>query len=151
MELTKKGLGVTIGDGRHTEFWNHIWLDSCALRDRTREPLPMEQQKHKVRDYWHPEMGWDWATLSQFLPINILQRLVSAELTDEVVGDLPVWKASKTGNFSIKSAIQLVQEMEEDDTETWTKLWKIRTPHRVRFFIWLLLHGRLMTNVERVM
>jgi len=150
MELTKKGLGITIGDGRTTEFWNHIWLDDYALRDRTQDPVPEDQQRYRVRDYWHPELGWDWVTLSQFLPNTILHRLASVELLEDIVGDLPVWKVSQSGASEIKSAIQLIQGRDSGNIEFWSRMWKIRTPHRVRYFIWLLLHGRILTNAEKV-
>jgi len=94
-------------------------------------------------------MGWDWVTLSQFLPNSILQRLASVELIADAVGDNHVWKVSKTGRFTIQSAIQLLQESESAGTETWSKMWKIHTPRRVRFFMWLLFHRRLLTNAER--
>lgn len=31
----------------------------------------------------------------------------------------------------------------------WSNVWKVRTPHRVRFFVWLALQDRLMTNANR--
>jgi len=51
MEITTRGLGVTVGDGRHTEFWNHSWLDESKLRDQTRDPVLVDQQRYKVRDH----------------------------------------------------------------------------------------------------
>ena len=150
MALTKKGMGFTIGDGRLAEFWNHAWLDKQILREQTRCHIPEAQQGYKVCEYWQPNIGWDWATLSQFLPTNILQRIASMELLTEVVGDQPVWKASRTGNFTIQSAIQLIQDPTSTTGTPWARLWKIRTPHRVRMFIWLLFHRCLLTNAEKV-
>jgi len=59
MALTNKGMGITIGDGRLTEFWNHAWLDKQKLSEYVRCPIPKEQQAYKVCDYWKPEIGWD--------------------------------------------------------------------------------------------
>jgi len=108
MSLTNKGMGLTIGNGRLTEFWNHVWLDKMKLSEHGRCPIPVEHQTRKVCDYWQPEHGWDWATLSSFLPAHILQRLASIELMNEEVGDQPVWKAGKSGAFTLRSVIQII-------------------------------------------
>lgn len=31
----------------------------------------------------------------------------------------------------------------------WGKIWKINCPQRIRSFLWLCVHGKLLTNVER--
>ncbi|KAK8697852.1 hypothetical protein V6N13_113987 [Hibiscus sabdariffa] len=32
----------------------------------------------------------------------------------------------------------------------WTRVWKIPVPQRVRVFVWLVFHGRLLANAEQV-
>ncbi|KAK8999802.1 hypothetical protein V6N11_065298 [Hibiscus sabdariffa] len=32
----------------------------------------------------------------------------------------------------------------------WKRVWKLKVPQRVRVFAWLMLHERLLINVERV-
>jgi len=108
MEQTKQGLGVAIGDGRQTEFWNHKWLDGKILRDHVLCPISDAHSFNKVCDYWIQGSGWDWGQLSHTLPLEILQRIASFELVDEEVGDTHVWIASKTGRFTIKSAIHIL-------------------------------------------
>ena len=147
--FTDKGMGFTVGDGRHTNFWNHVWLDKVILREHGRCPIPEEHLNWRVCDYWSITHGWDWATLSTFLPVDILHRLASIDLTEEEVGDRIVWKASKTGAFTLQSAIQLLQGVESDTAVKWSAIWKLRIPNRIRFFVWLLYHGRLLTNAER--
>jgi len=41
--LTNRGMGISIGDGRSTEFWNHVWLDKKKLSEQVRCPIPEEQ------------------------------------------------------------------------------------------------------------
>jgi len=40
IEPTSKGMGVAIGDGRQTEFWNHRWLDGEKLSEHALHPIP---------------------------------------------------------------------------------------------------------------
>jgi len=72
MDLTNKGMGATIGDGRQTEFWNHKWLDGKTLLNHALSPIPEDQRMNRIRDYWDPRNGWDWVCLSHLLPAEIL-------------------------------------------------------------------------------
>ncbi|CAL1399379.1 unnamed protein product [Linum trigynum] len=40
--------------------------------------------------------------------------------------------------------------MEEEEYEFLRELWRWKGPSRVKHFLWLVLHHRLMTNKERV-
>ncbi|MBA0726337.1 hypothetical protein Golax_002170, partial [Gossypium laxum] len=55
-----------------------------------------------------------------------------------------------SGSFSIKSAYKKLQEGDWNSNEVvWQIPWKFQGPQRVRFFIWLALKERVLTNVER--
>jgi len=149
LEPTKQGLGVAIGDGRQTEFWNHKWLDGKLLREHALCPIPEAQSHFRVCDYWEPRRGWDWSKLSHTLPPEILQRITSFELPSEEIGDRHLWLASKNGRFSIKFAISILQPIESTGEDRWSWIWRIPLPYRIQMFIWLLQHQKLMTNAER--
>ena len=34
---------------------------------------------------------------------------------------------------------------------TWNVIWKLKIPQKIRHFIWLVYHGRILTNKEREM
>jgi hypothetical protein len=36
-----------------------------------------------------------------------------------------------------------------EDSERWNKAWKLRVLERVRSFVWLMLHERLLTNLRK--
>jgi len=56
-ELLDQGLGVAIGDGRHTEFWNQKWLDGKVLAQQALQRIPPEQRLNRACDYWKQGMG----------------------------------------------------------------------------------------------
>ena len=72
--------------------------------------------------------------------------------------DKPLWLGSKSGCFSIKSAIQLVQSEAASCLDhnpptieaKWDWVWKLRLPYRIQVFVWLVLHRKLLTNSERL-
>ena len=102
-----------------------------------------------MRDYWEPLTGWDWTSLSRYLPHHILDRISSFDLGNDVIEDTPLWTASTSGSFTIPLAVALLRESDPSDGIQWDWIWKIRVPYRVQVFLWLLFHRRLLTNAER--
>jgi len=105
LDLTNQGMGVTLGDGRLTKFWTHKWLDGKTLANYALHPILANLLSSRVRDFWQPDTGWQWARLSHILPSDILQRIASFVLTTDELSDLPTWAENNTGVFSVRSAI----------------------------------------------
>lgn len=83
---------------------------------------------------------------------NILQCIASHQLVeDPSVGDLLYWGGSKTGRFSIKYALKLIRNEQDDQHDTkWELAWKVPTQQRVKVFLWLVLHDRILSDSNRV-
>ncbi|KAL4319432.1 hypothetical protein GQ457_18G015740 [Hibiscus cannabinus] len=65
--------------------------------------------------------------------------------------DQPFWRWESNGQFSARSAYgYLISDATNGIDMIWKKIWKLKVPHRVRLFAWLVWHERLLTNVERV-
>ncbi|KAL4312080.1 hypothetical protein GQ457_01G027270 [Hibiscus cannabinus] len=67
------------------------------------------------------------------------------------VADKPLWRLATSHSFSISSAYEsLVNSVWDDKSSCWKCcFWAQPVPQRLRFFLWLSLNERLMTNVER--
>lgn len=53
--------------------------------------------------------------------------------------------------FSVKEAYSLSRdEVSGAQWEGWIRIWKLRIQQRVKLFAWILAHGKLLTNEERV-
>ena len=66
------------------------------------------------------------------------------------VHDKEIWKYSRYGNFTIKSAYRALSNLDNrrlDDI--WNVIWKAAVEQRVRVFLWLVSQGKLMVNEER--
>ena len=100
-----------------------------------------------------PENGdWKWEELSTFLSGETLKMIsshsVNPDCEDE---DSMYWGGSTIGKFSVKLAISLIRN--EADVQHDRKrdlVWKAPVCERIRMFIWLALHDRLLSNVQRV-
>lgn len=96
-------------------------------------------------------MGWKWEKFAEYLPARVLQQIDSYELTDdEEAIDKVFWCGSNSGKFTIKSALKIIRgELDMGATEHWKFMWKIPIPQKVRFFVWLVMHNRLLSNANR--
>ena len=61
MELSEQGVGLAVGDGRHTKFWIHRWVDGKKLFEQAIGTVPEDHLQKRVCDYWIPDIGWNWS------------------------------------------------------------------------------------------
>lgn len=97
------------------------------------------------------DRGWRWSIFSSFLPSTTLLKLASV-----VVGyrgieeDTPVWKASESGLFSVRSAYELAAGLTSDQFQSgWKPIWRLQVQERIKIVIWMLAHNKLLTNEAR--
>ncbi|CAN1851753.1 Putative ribonuclease H protein At1g65750 [Linum perenne] len=61
-----------------------------------------------------------------------------------------IWGPDPKGLFSIKSAYEILTATDRSIADQrWKSVWNWQGPNRVRFFLWLAVHNRLLTNSER--
>ncbi|CAN1279411.1 Putative ribonuclease H protein At1g65750 [Linum perenne] len=64
--------------------------------------------------------------------------------------DRITWGLERDGRFRVRSAYLLAAEEEGDTLDPiWRLIWKWKGPQRIRQFLWLVAHNRLLTNSER--
>ena len=115
-------------------------------------PISTDLENAFVEEPWEEDKGWKWELFAHLLPNNILRIISSFELMHgEEWEDHLVWDGASSREFSIKSALTLIREdIPEVRDQIWQFIWKLKAPQRIRFFLWLVAHGRLMTNTNRV-
>ncbi|KAK8986392.1 hypothetical protein V6N11_009952 [Hibiscus sabdariffa] len=95
---------------------------------------------------------WDWIRLQGWLPASILEKLAACPIPKSSLGDdIPGWRWKDNRCFTVGSAYEyLMTEEARHSSSHWKRIWKLRVPHRVRVFMWLVAHRKLLTNDERV-
>jgi hypothetical protein len=91
---------------------------------------------------------WRLDILSTWLPSNIINKLhaIMPPRMDNH-DDQRAWSGTPTGTFSIASAYMMLCRFNDDERHAdWQLIWKIKIPERVRCFVWLIRHDRLITN-----
>ncbi|XP_056697578.1 uncharacterized protein [Spinacia oleracea] len=153
VDILKRGMSRAVGNGQDTLFWRHSWATNVPLIDCVSLPPPTDMLDMAVKDMWDNNVGWKTDIFADYLPANILQIIESFELQEDPEAiDTVYWNGSASGGFTIKSALQLIRNDEEEDTPNpWKHIWKLKLPQRLRFFLWLVFRDRLMSNKNRVL
>ncbi|CAN1157548.1 Putative ribonuclease H protein At1g65750 [Linum perenne] len=61
-----------------------------------------------------------------------------------------IWGPDSRGRFSIASAYEITTATNYDSAANlWKCVWKWQGPNRIKHFLWLVAHNRLLTNSER--
>ena len=114
--------------------------------------VPLQAQNISVVEYWDTQVGWKWNAFEEYLPGEVIQQIASYELfSGNELSDRLYWRGDKSGNFRVKSAVKLVRNEQCSSSEdSWKWVWKVKAPQWCIVFLWLALHDRLLTNVNRV-
>lgn len=63
-----------------------------------------------------------------------------------------IWGAAANGKFSTKSCYNLLRpgDISPTDTQQWDAIWHLKGPYRLRHFICLVRHDRLLTKYAKM-
>ncbi|KAK0586448.1 hypothetical protein LWI29_007016 [Acer saccharum] len=149
-KLISNGIQWRVGNGLKIFFWSDVWLPSLGkLQNFALGTLSEDQIKEKVSDYLINN-EWNLQKLASVLPGSVVNRIFCIHIASNSSSeDSVIWSLSKNGNFSVSSAYGSHFKMEDDDLWKWSFIWNLKLPPRVTFFLWILLHGKLLTNRHR--
>ncbi|CAN0857784.1 Putative ribonuclease H protein At1g65750 [Linum grandiflorum] len=134
--VTKAGLILNNGtqwairDGRSTKFWTDKWLDSGIV----------------LADHAQNLQGVSFdSTVADFVLVFGMTPPVT-----QLGADSMIWGLEPSGKFTIRSAYLLLKDLHEETTDLhWKGVWRWQGPNKIRHFLWLASHNRLLTNEER--
>ncbi|CAN1342709.1 Putative ribonuclease H protein At1g65750, partial [Linum perenne] len=94
---------------------------------------------------------WDLPYLRTLLPENLVLQIAGLSPPAAHRGDdATAWGLEKDGRFRIRSAYDLLGEHEGRRRDVdWELVWRWKGPNRIKHFLWLVAHDRLLTNEER--
>ncbi|CAN1732211.1 Putative ribonuclease H protein At1g65750 [Linum perenne] len=146
------GARAGVRDGKLTSFWFSRWLDSgITLTDWANESDIDFNPSDCVADFIEGDEGWNIDKLNRLLPSELVEQVVGRSPAREELGpDNWIWGDSHDGRFSNSSAYNLITEQSAQQTNgNIMKVWKWVGPNRVKCFLWLAFHERLITNAKR--
>lgn len=96
--------------------------------------------------------SWNLELFHLRISKEVISRIIDVPPPHPSFGpDKIIWHGTTTGSFSLKSAYgKLLEGALNSKEPIWQFLWKFQGPQQIRFFIWLTLKQRLLTNAKRV-
>lgn len=60
------------------------------------------------------------------------------------------WMGERTGKVSVSSVYSLLHGYSTDlQGKSWSTLWKLKVPNKMKTFLWFAMHERVIGNAER--
>lgn len=96
-------------------------------------------------------MGWNWAHLNDLLLDKTRNRLDAVILCEEnELKDSVGWGDELTGSFFVSLAYDMVIGLlDRVEAAKWNNIWKLKVPNRICSFLWLVRHGKILTNSNK--
>ncbi|XP_019167626.1 PREDICTED: uncharacterized protein LOC109163328 [Ipomoea nil] len=123
--ILQEGIRKQVRNGKGTLFWQDKWIEDRPLKDMA------------VAELADLELG---RTVATFIIFD------EPEANDSIG-----WSKDISGIFTISSAYDIATGASSlTEAAKWNSIWKLKVPNRIRSFLWLVAHGRIMTNSNRV-
>ncbi|KAK2640627.1 hypothetical protein Ddye_028422 [Dipteronia dyeriana] len=92
---------------------------------------------------------WNIQKMAVVLPWPIIHRIVIIHVGGLHSGSSRIiWGWNLSGDFSIKSAYNGFMDASYYHSWPWKFIWALKIPPRIQHFLWILLHGRILTNLQ---
>jgi len=138
----------TIKNGSQVKFWEDIWLENRPLRQQYPQLYNIVRKKQdmvgQVLSTPQPNLSWRRDLIGNNLAAwnNLATRLAALNLSQE--DDEFKWDLDPSGVFSVKTRYRaLINRNVPYDNK---KLWKLKTPLKIKIFLWYLRRGVILTK-----
>jgi hypothetical protein len=134
-----------VGNGRNTSFWNNIWCDSEPLSSKYPNLFEIAYDKDITVD---KALSSDFRDFRRRLwgALDTEYNNLITQCNDTVISDgddRSLWLLGNKG-FSVKS---LYKESKcAQVTVPSNFLWKTRLSHKIKAFLWLVVHKKILTK-----
>lgn len=150
-KLLQDELRWTAITGKNISLWGDKWMGDERLVDCSLRQVEGEEMEGIVRDYWMDDRGWKWNDFQYVLPASTLLK-ISDTVVDLTGGgqDRVGWLTPGNRKFTIQSDYRTLRNENGDDAWSgWKRKCKLRVQERVKVFMWLFAHNRVLSNRAR--
>ncbi|KAK6147935.1 hypothetical protein DH2020_018847 [Rehmannia glutinosa] len=138
--------------GQSINVWRDPWLrDQSNFWTTTQQVDGLEDLR--VNDLFVPgSFEWDVGMIEEYFSERDVNQILSIPLCNSGEMDRQIWHFSKTGSYTVNSGYTRLVHRVIDDAlgheASWDKIWKLRIPPKVKFFLWRTCKGCLPTRTN---
>lgn len=163
-EALSHGIIRRIGTGEDTRIWEHNWIPRLGMMRPITSLIPNPPQY--VSDLiesssasWREDL-----VRSVFLPVDA-EKILKIPVSTKRVADFWAWGEDSRGLFSVSSVYRMLVRIKINrenclghagrqsdlitEQKSWTALWGIKVPSKIKNFLWRLCHESLPTGEPR--
>jgi hypothetical protein len=155
-ELLIEGLVWRIGDGKSIKIWQDRWLPT-PISYSVQSPPRLVPDDSTVAMLIDSEMcGWKEDLITEIFSPEEARVVASIPLCPTLPPDRLVWRVTKSGVFSVRSAYHMGMEIKkrkngctskaEDRHNVWSTLWSLGVPNTMKIFLWRACNDLLPTK-----
>jgi hypothetical protein len=154
--LLKEGLVWRVGNGESIKIWHDKWIPTPTsyMIQSPVNVLPTDACVSALID--EATHGWNVPLLKTIFWPTEVTAICSLVPCPMGLADHRVWKGTKNGIFSVRSAYHMEKERlmrrggESSETiqqtQVWQKIWNLHVPATVKSFVWRVCHNSLPTR-----
>jgi hypothetical protein len=160
-EVLSRGLIRRIGNGETTRIWNQNWIPReemmRPLACLAAEPPTMVSELIDVSS-----ASWDVEKIQKFFVRVDANLILGLPICTRNIEDFWSWNFEKKGIFTVRSAYRMLVETKQRreawldgrasssdttaESKSWTTMWKVKVPSKIRVFLWRLAKQSLPTS-----
>ncbi|XP_031101846.1 uncharacterized protein LOC116005747 [Ipomoea triloba] len=144
--VLRDGVARRIGDGKDTLVWDCPWLAN-SVDPYIRTACMNELRETHVSNLLDTDGTWDLELLHDIFYEQDIPRIISTPIS-LTHRDMWYWKGDLRGIYSVRHGYRLLTnglfaDYETMDFKEWNKLWRLKTPPKVRNLLWRGLRNML--------
>jgi len=149
--VVRGGLRWRVGDGSRIRVWYDPWIKDGG-RSHVTTAIHMGKEGLVVRDLIDLNGKlWREDEVKAMFNERDAKNILVMPLIDEVSADKKFWQFTTHENYNLKSAYHYIKEHLVDNGEwrkegSWTKLWRLKIPQKVKVFLWRATRDCLPTR-----
>jgi hypothetical protein len=155
-DLLKEGLIWGVGNGQKARIWKEKWIPTPSTHRVTSPPTFLDCNSTVCALIDEHTKRWDTQLLEELFINEEAKVIQSIPLSCTHQEDIQIWRGTKNGLSTMKSAYYIHSEMEkimvagcssgENMREFWKALWALSVPNVERNFLWRSCHDILPTR-----
>jgi len=144
-----------VGNGHSINLWDDKWIPDSP--HKVLEPVRVLPREATVADIINREANWwDIPLIKSIFSEDTVDKICSIPINPRFHEDKIIWRGTKNGVFSVRSAYHLEMERRDRDTGSpssvysashiWRRLWSLNLPRHILLFLWRACNEILPTK-----